>query len=268
VQLSVRLTNPALARTSSGVALAMGTGTVPGTKYSELKPCITINLLDFKCFPEQSFHTVFRLMEQQSGRVLDDVLELHFLEMPKIPVPIPSLAENHVMRDDNDVKEQTQYDDNLAGHPCETGNRQLAPVSLVEWLQFIRAESREELKTMADNNSTLAYAYNELDRASMDEMTRLRYEAREKALMDERSRVSEGYDEGFQLGVQQGKQQGLEQGLERGLEQGLEQGVLLGMQRAKNEIAKQLVSNGVTLHDEAALLGLSEEELGSGSVIE
>ena len=100
----------------------MGTGTVPGTKYSELKPCITINLLDLKCFPEQSFHTVFRLMEQQSGRVLDDVLEMHFLEMLKIPVPITSLAENRDMRDDRDMDEQMLLRDRLAGYPCEIGN--------------------------------------------------------------------------------------------------------------------------------------------------
>jgi len=121
---------------------------------------------------------------------------------------------------------------------------------------------------MADNIPTLAYTYNELHRASMDEMTRLRYDAREKAMMDERSRVSEAYDEGFHQGFQQGKQEGLEQWLEQEKQKGLEQGVLVGIQRVKNAVVKQLISNGATLHDVTTLLGLSEEEvkqLGSGT---
>ena len=61
---------------------------------------------------------------------------------------------------------------------------------------------------MAEKNSNLQEAYDELDRLSADERKRLEYEARQKAIRDKNML--------FKTGVERGRKEGIEQGIERG----------------------------------------------------
>ena len=57
---------------------------VPGVSYTQLTRTIGISLLDFELFPEaEALHSRFRLHDQQHGRELTDVFELHFIELAK-----------------------------------------------------------------------------------------------------------------------------------------------------------------------------------------
>ena len=52
--------------------------------YNKLLPTITINICNFDLFDQtDSFHNIFHLYEQEEKFRMDDVLEIHFIEMNK-----------------------------------------------------------------------------------------------------------------------------------------------------------------------------------------
>ena len=76
---------------------------------------------------------------------------------------------------------------------------------------------------------------------------------------------AQGLLEGKAQGLEEGKAQGLEegkaQGLEEGKAQGLQEGKTQGMQQSKIEIAKKMLSKGISLDLITEMTGLSEEEI-------
>ncbi len=55
-----------------------------GMKYTELRPTICINIVDFILFPEeQEFHSINTVMNKKSKRIITENMQLHFLEIPK-----------------------------------------------------------------------------------------------------------------------------------------------------------------------------------------
>lgn len=81
----------------------------PGDTYDKLMKCITINIVDFKCVPINKLHTKYHLTEDKTGYMLTDILEVHFLELPK-------LFDEEVLKDENDP--------------------------IVQWMEFIDAKSK------------------------------------------------------------------------------------------------------------------------------
>jgi len=55
-----------------------------GDMYDRLKKCITINIVDFECTPLKQVHSCYHLKEDHQGHCLTDLLEVHFLELPKL----------------------------------------------------------------------------------------------------------------------------------------------------------------------------------------
>ena len=99
-------------------------------------------------------------------------MEMHILELPKLP-----------------PEQQDETD-------------------LMQWMRFLGGKTRKDLKRMAEKNSNLQEAYDELDRLSADERKRLEYETRQKAIRDKNIL--------FKTGVERGRKEGIEQGIERG----------------------------------------------------
>ncbi len=54
-----------------------------GEKYQDLKPAITINILRYNIFPDEPFHSMYSIYNLETGRRLNEDMELHFLEVPK-----------------------------------------------------------------------------------------------------------------------------------------------------------------------------------------
>ena len=138
-------------------------------KYSNLKKCVTINVLDFVNIPINKAHTVYHIMEDETKYRLTDVLELHFLELPKL-------------KDKNIIK-NTDKDN---------------PV--LEWMQFINAEREEELIMLAQKNKEIKKAVNKLKIVSKDEKKKMIYEAREAELRDINTFTEEAREEGKEEG--------------------------------------------------------------------
>lgn len=52
-------------------------------KYESLKRTICINVLDFSFLSDNKFHSVYRLKDIKTNEELTDVMEIHFIELPK-----------------------------------------------------------------------------------------------------------------------------------------------------------------------------------------
>lgn len=148
-----------------------------GDTYQKLKKCIHVSLLNFIHFPEDTdCHHEIAFCDLKTHKKYTDLFEIHVLELKKLPPEQP--------------------DEPL----------------LIQWMRFFSATRKEEFEKMAKKDSYINDAYNALQKISADDLKRLEYEARQKALLDHNSQVT-GY---FEAGLEQGIEQGLEQGLERG----------------------------------------------------
>lgn len=143
-----------------------------GKKYHNLKKCVTINILDFKCNNIKKLHTIYHITEDMVGENLTDLLEIHFLELAK-------LLDSEVPKDESD------------------------PVLI--WMEFLNAKSRSVIEMLASKNEDVNKAYQVLQVMSQDEKARMAYEAREAALLDELSRISEAEEKGKIAGKIEGK---------------------------------------------------------------
>lgn len=118
----------------------------PGQKYNVFKKCVSISILDFILFEEQTnFYSCFHILEDTTHFKYTDKMEFHVIELPKLPT---ELQENS---------------------------------SRVElWAKFINAEETKEFNMIAEKDPYIQSAYDQLQIISQDEQKRLEYEAREK----------------------------------------------------------------------------------------
>jgi predicted transposase/invertase (TIGR01784 family) len=139
-----------------------------GDSYHKLKKCITINIVDFHCTPDQRLHSCFHLTEDTTGHRLTDVLEVHFLELPRLREAIAAGTPDH---------------------------------PLMQWMLFIDCESSEVIKMLAQDNKDIRQAYTLLEVISQDKIKRMAYEARQAELMDQRSRMISAEMKGEEIGI-------------------------------------------------------------------
>ena len=141
-------------------------------KYSNIKKCIGINILDFDYIKDtQRFHTVYHISEDTEHIKYTDILEIHIVELPKLPT-----------NDDG--------------------------TDLYDWIKFIKAENKGEFEMLAKQSKYLQKAYETLEEISADQQKRLEYTARQKALYDYNTLMEENYERGVEEGIEQGIQQG------------------------------------------------------------
>lgn len=55
-----------------------------GEDYSNLARTVCINILNFKYLTTEKFHTGYRLKEIETNEELTDIIEMHFIEIPKL----------------------------------------------------------------------------------------------------------------------------------------------------------------------------------------
>ncbi len=135
----------------------------PGDTYDKLKKCITINIVDFERIPIDKIHTRFHILEDETGYKLTDVLEIHFLELPKL----------------TKVKSLKDTDD-----------------PILDWLEFIDAKSKEGMEMLAKKNENIKAAYEILQRVSKSKEARMAYEARQAEIMDQLTREKSAEEKG------------------------------------------------------------------------
>ena len=158
-----------------------------GDDYEKLKKCIHVGVLDFIRFPEseECYHKI-NLCNCKSGEIYTDLLELHILELPKLPKVRAKLEQGELVSDDEMV---------------------------LQWMEFFSCKTQEDFETMAKQDEYMEEAVNTLFKLSADEQKRVDYEAREKAIRDDRAKLDwatkVGFDEGLAKGLADGKTEGL-----------------------------------------------------------
>lgn len=129
-------------------------------KYSNIRKCIGINILDFNYIKKtERFHTVYHISEDTEHIRFTDVMEWHIVELPKLPT----------------------IDDGT---------------DLYDWISFMKAQNREEFEMLAKKNEYLEEAYRHLEIISQDEQKRIEYTARQKAIYDYNTLMEENYNRG------------------------------------------------------------------------
>lgn len=134
-----------------------------GDTYDKLKKCITINIVDFECIPLDKIHTSYHITEDETGYRLTEVLEIYYLELPK-------LENINIERDENET--------------------------ITQWMEFIDAKSREVMEMLSQKNKDIKKAYDMLQVISKDEKARMAYEAREAEIHDQMTRIETAREEG------------------------------------------------------------------------
>ena len=222
-----------------------------GEDYSSLKKTISIVILDDTYCDSDDFHTWSGLHDCRQKIVISDLIEVHFLELPKLH--------------------------NLSGQ--DTDN------DCIQWMKFFNAKTKEELIMLSEASPSIKKATNLLMSMSMDEETRQKYEEREEYLFERKMMLQlaekagmekgieigreegkvEGREEGIEIGIEKGKVEGREEGIEIGIEkgkvEGREEGREEGMAIAGRKVAINLVALGMDDDTISKVTGLSQEEV-------
>ncbi len=156
-----------------------------GDIYDKLKKCITINILDFNYTPLKKIHSRYHITEDEVGSRLTDILEIHFLEIPK-------LLDEEIEIDESDP--------------------------IVQWMGFLDAKSRGVMEMLAEKNKDIKRAYDLLQVISKDEKARMAYETREAEIRDQLTRMKTAEEKGIEIGVKEKTMKVVENLLKMGME--------------------------------------------------
>ena len=163
-----------------------------GKTYDDLKPAITINLLNFSFLPQEEPHAVYGLYNVETGDQLTGDLALHFLELPK-----------YIKRSQKPISQMTKRE---------------------RWLAYFA--NRLDKKGKEELAMSEAAIHTAMDAARLflsDTAERRRYINREMARMD--------HDSGLRYAHRKGLAEGEEIGLQKGEEIGLQKGEQIGEER-------------------------------------
>ena len=142
---------------------------VSGLQYANLKKCIAINILNSPFKLSRKIHSIYQIREREEQTLLDELLEIHFLDLTKLKK------------------------ENLT--------------SLEKWLMFIKTDSKEERSMLAQGNPMMTKANQVMDIFYLDEQERRRYEAAWEYESDRLSMISESERKGLERGLAEGSRQ-------------------------------------------------------------
>ena len=83
-------------------------------------------------------------------------------------------------------------------------NEKQGILDVLLWAKFLNAERKEEFDMLAEKNSYINHAYQQLQIISQDKDKRLEYEARQKAIWDHNQLMLEAEQRGIERGMEQG----------------------------------------------------------------
>ena len=140
-----------------------------GLQYMDLKKCIAIKVLNSLFKLSRKVHSVYQIRESEEQTLLDELLEIHFLDLTKLPK------------------------ENLT--------------SLEKWLMFIKTDSKEKRRMLAQGNPVMTKANKVMDIFYLDEQERKRYEAAWEYESDRLSMINESERKGLERGLAEGSRQ-------------------------------------------------------------
>ena len=153
-------------------------------RYGTLNKVIGISFLDFECFTGVPHHNIYRLLNSISKAELEDICELHFVELEKFKRELPGVLS-----------------------------------ALDRWILFLNHAGEYDSRNIPGDlaqDEMVKKAVTRLDVLSLSEEEWEIYKDREKARMDQLGILESA--------ISKAREEGMEEGMEKGLEKGLEQG--------------------------------------------
>ena len=146
-----------------------------GEGYDVMKKCIHVSILNFNHFAQdKKCYRKIAFCDVESGEQYSDLMELHILELKKLPP-------------------EDQNEDGI-----------------IRWMRFFGGKRRKEFEEMAKKDEYIGEAYDELKKLSLDEQKRMEYEARQKAIWDYNSQMKGATEYGLKQGLEQGERSALQ----------------------------------------------------------
>ena len=143
-----------------------------GQDYDTLSRTICINILDFKYLKNDNFHNCYRLKEKNTNEELTDVMELHFIEIPKL----------RKLENSEDISDM-----------------------LEAWITFIESPTSELIDKLEMSLDEIKEAKEELVRLSGNDKERERYEKRFESLLEQNSLLANAERKGLEKGKKEGE---------------------------------------------------------------
>ena len=178
-----------------------------GQDYDTLSRTICINILDFKYLKNDNFHNCYRLKEKNTNEELTDVMELHFIEIPKL----------RKLENTEDISDM-----------------------LEAWITFIESPTSKLIDKLEMSSEEIKEAKEELLRLSGNDKERERYEKRFESLLEQNSLLANAERKGLQKGLQKGIEKGKKEGLKEGAKQ---EKILIAINLIKNGLDNELIKN-------------------------
>ena len=207
-------------------------------QYTQLKPTISIILLDFDYLPETAWHNIYHICNDISKQRLTDHFDMHFIEIKKFTY--------------SDIKKLTK---------------------LGTWAAYFSNCDEKEMEVLTMSNTVMKDVAKAENAFTNDETMRYKYMLREKAIRDYYSGLDDAKQEGIEigekrgeergrkLGLAEGKELGIAQGREQGLAQGREQGLAQGAQQEKIANILGMLREGIDISVIAKITSCSVTEI-------
>ena len=207
-------------------------------QYTQLKPTISIILLDFDYLPETAWHNIYHICNDISKQRLTDHFAMHFIEIKKFTY--------------SDIKKLTK---------------------LGTWAAYFSNCDEKEMEVLTMSNTVMKDVAKAENAFTNDETMRYKYMLREKAIRDYYSGLDDAKQEGIEigekrgeergrkLGLAEGKELGIAQGREQGLAQGREQGLAQGAQQEKIANILGMLREGLDISVIAKITSCSVTEI-------
>lgn len=196
-----------------------------GEDYSTLKKCIAISILDFNLTDREECHHIYRLRDKH-GYEFSDIWEVHILEL------------NKKLEGSEDIG---------------------------DWIRFFRAESEEDFRMIDTKNPGILEAIREVRTMSLSRRLKLRYEAYQKQIRDDKAWKKYEREEARKEGLAEGRAAGLAEGRAAGHAAGHAAGLMEGRAEGQSETLKKIICNMIRQNlsdqDIIKLSGCSKETL-------
>ena len=141
-----------------------------GDDYLDLNKCIAINILNQPFTATDKVHSVYKILESEDHTPLSDILEIHFLDLTKLPENV--------------------------------GN------DLEKWLMFIKTEEQEIRTMLSEQNTLLEKANQTMEDFYLVEEERKMYFAACKYESDRISMINASERKGIAKGIRAGVEKG------------------------------------------------------------
>ncbi|WP_160687602.1 Rpn family recombination-promoting nuclease/putative transposase [Clostridium sp. C2-6-12] len=179
---------------------------VKGEDYACLNKTVTINILNFNYLDDENFIKKYGLFEKESKKPLTDLLEYIFIELPKFT--------------------ETNKDYNNKLH---------------KWLTFLSNPTGKEIEEFMKTDGEIKEAMDVLYKISGDKEAIMLAEMREKAIMDEQSRLKGAREEG----IKEGREEGIKEIIKQLILKQYSKGLSIEYIAEINEIDVELVRDTV-----------------------